>query len=153
MVLPVSSTWDVDWRAPASSGGSPAPWPSAALAAASWCSRQTPSGWCLCSSACPWKKHQAPVTPAVVSQLGDAGSEKARSVWLLWKITAWHDVGQREKLNKAAEQSTEGWRAAGGFGRESFVPNLIIHTLNLTEVVPKYCKLDFPVSDFKFTTS
>lgn len=31
----------------------------------------------------PEKKHQAPVTPAVVSQLGDAGSEKARTVWLL----------------------------------------------------------------------
>lgn len=57
--LPVSSTSDVDWRAPASSGGSPAPSPSAAPAAASWCSRRTPSGWCLCSSACPWKTHRA----------------------------------------------------------------------------------------------
>lgn len=132
MALPVSSTWDADWRAPASSAGSPAPWPAAAPAAASWCSRRTPSGWCLCSSACPWKKHRAPVTPAVVSRLGVAASEKAGTVWLLWKITAWRDVGQREKLSRAAEEGAECWTAAEGFRHRSFVPDLLIHTLNST---------------------
>lgn len=54
--LPVSSASGVGWRALASSAGSRAPWPSAAPAAASWCSPRRPSGWCLCSSACPFKR-------------------------------------------------------------------------------------------------
>lgn len=99
------------------------------------------------------KSTKRQVTPAVVSQLGDAGSEKARTVWLLWKITAWRDVGRREKLNKAAEQSTEGRTAAEGFRRESFCSKSHNSHTKFDEGVPKYCEVDFPVSDFKFPTS
>lgn len=45
---------DGGWRAPASSAGTPAPWFSAAPAAAAWCSPPRPSEWFPYSSACLW---------------------------------------------------------------------------------------------------
>lgn len=118
--LPVSSTWDVDWRAQASSDGSPAPWPSAAPAAASWCSRRMPSGWCLCSSACPWKppsshyeciqqsSRSIDITELCLHQRKKKNDKRLSSdLGLMWKITRWHLAQPESELNKATEEDNE----------------------------------------------
>lgn len=48
---PGCAATDCGWPAPASSAASQCPWICAAPSEASGCSRQRPSGWCLCSSA------------------------------------------------------------------------------------------------------
>lgn len=117
--LPVSSTWDVDWRAPASSAGSPAPWPSAAPAAASWCSRRMLSGWYLCSSACPWKPpsnryecilqsfRSTDITKLCLLQRKKIDKRPLSDLGLLWKITGWHLAQPESKLNEATGEDNE----------------------------------------------
>lgn len=77
--LPVHEAWGGDLYAPASAVCTPAPWLSAALAVASWYSRQRLSEWCPYSSACLWGIQETKVHSQ--SQLTSWPQDSLRPPW------------------------------------------------------------------------